>query len=200
MTVLEAFKYHAFVGADPDLHNTAVVRLVLDPATLKPVVTDRFILSVSAKVKGTEAVQETLALTNDIQMRADHMVFAVEGQDITYTVRKGANPKDLLRIAQVAGGVYGALVRGLDRPPYDTKGYMPLPREWKGSIPKHIHQARICKRMGWEYSLAGGKEPYCVPRGDLPRSLTGISDGKWKHLLDAVGLALWAMDQTVKVK
>lgn len=117
---------------------------------------------------------------------------AVEDQEVSYTARTGASPTSIIPLAQVAGAAFAGC--GLPTGP----AVMVKPGQWKGQVPKGIHQARICTRLGWPYRLAGGKEPYAVPDAPVVRSVPGadaLNDGDWKHVLDAVGLALWSRDQ-----
>jgi hypothetical protein len=123
---------------------------------------------------------------------------AVEGQSI----RRGghARPNDIKNLAFAAGGISASL---LDRWP-KADLFVPEPSEWKGSIPKEVHQQRICSAVGWPHERRKG---YCVPEdiGDCEsvrwsdrEERKAMRGGDWKHGLDALGLALWARDQWEK--
>ena len=79
---------------------------------------------------------------------------------------------DIVDLA-VSAGVIGGLLSG--------NAYalvMPTPREWKGAVPKHIHNERTKAKCPAAVSL--------VER-DVPK-------GQQNHVWDAVGLALWYLN------
>lgn len=110
--------------------------------------------------------------------------------------RTHARPDDLLALSLAAGGA-GAVLQALGA--IHPQGlFLPTPGAWKGQVPKHIQQARTCRRLGWEPEIrATGRGRYCVPHG-LAQGVWGVVDlrtSDWKHVMDAVGLALWAEAQ-----
>lgn len=182
-----------FIGVDPDLHATAIA--ILDG---RGYVRDIHLTKVHDSIKGQDAVIATVEQVRDIVglLREPDPIdsaktwVVVESQEVSYSAKQGANPRSMIPVAQVAGIAMGLLAT-LDR----TSVSLALPQKWKGSVPKHIHQARIAKMMGWEYRIAGGKQPYVVPKP--PRSFPGMgkcTDSTWKHAMDAVGLALYARE------
>ena len=64
---------------------------------------------------------------------------------------------------------------------------MAAPDDAKGTVPKPIHQARTYRRMGWDCERL---KSYSVPK--TPGY--DIDPGAWKHVGDALGLALWGYD------
>ena len=73
-------------------------------------------------------------------------------------------------------------------------------REWKGDIPKCVHQARVLKKRGMEYETRGSKgagrdSRYTVPTSGFDNIRTGgkLGAGDWKHAVDAIGLADWGL-------
>ena len=84
-------------------------------------------------------------------------------------------------------------------------GLFPRPGEWKGQVPKQINQMRAFKKLGIPAQTRGKKETgYCVP--DLKHLCHIHADqivqgplnlGDWKHVGDAVGLALWAREKYI---
>lgn len=110
----------------------------------------------------------------------------VEGQEI-YPGSE-VNPNDLIKVAQVAGGICG-VIRGLVP---TIPQMVPLPMAWKGNVPKQIHQARAFSHYGIQYSKAPG---YCYPSGCAVaakiQGAAGLNKGDWKHVGDAMALALW---------
>lgn len=101
----------------------------------------------------------------------------VEGQQFYGTEKSKGDPQDLIRLAQVAGAVLGALcLRAPGR--YE----IPLPRVWKGSTPKTIHHARLARDYPqWVEPVAR----------DTPKS-------KQHHVWDAVGLLEWHKERVTK--
>lgn len=116
---------------------------------------------------------------------------AVEGQEIVYSARSGANPRSILLLGQVAGMLMAQALRVSDIV------LCPRPALWKGGVPKHIHQARILKRVGYTPDVKGGKSKYCAPRESVKSVIgaRGLLDSDWKHVCDAIGLALWAKEK-----
>lgn len=172
-----------FLGIDPDLHTPAWA--IVDSAGFP--VSEGLCCRTPGDLKGFRAVAAQATMTFEIRVHGDpsHILAiemaAIEGQ--TYRrYDKRSYPQDLIHLAASAG-VLAALAYGAGA------GHiiMPEPTEWKGDVPKHIHQGRICQVLGWEFDLAGGKDPYCVPRIESDHSKS-----HWKHLLDGYGLALHA--------
>ena len=172
------------VGIDPDLHSCAWA-----------VVSTRFeaagIVRVPKNLKGQEAVAAMIRELHDSlegelldlsQDPTDWGSITVEGQQIYRGEGATKNPASLLPVAVVAGA---AALAALQAAP-DAPLWIPLPREWKGNVPKKINQGRSWTALGVCYTVRGGKEPYCVPA--LPG--VDIRPGDWKHAGDAVGLAL----------
>jgi hypothetical protein len=125
-------------------------------------------------------------------------VFCIEGQNIAYTARQGARPTDLLKLGIMTGAFLGLL----GTLPEVTIMH-PQPFEWKGQQPKKINQGRTYTRLCMKYTITGGRDPrkqFCVPvvdempdeifSGKLPKR------AEWRHLGDAIGIALYAIDET----
>ena len=123
---------------------------------------------------------------------------AVEGQNVTYTAGKGANPQHIVDLAGTAGAILAVL--SAFNPAADT--YLPAPSEWKGTIPKSVHQCRMISNVGMKYEKKGGQNTYPVPwRDQWIGKVMGpdkINDGDWQDIADSVGLALYARDQFYK--
>ena len=109
----------------------------------------------------------------------------VESQEIAYTARQGKNPRSMIPVAQVAGAAMAQLrIRTAC-----FENYLVKPQAWKGSVPKHLHQARTLAKLGWAYEQ--GKE-YSRPT-DKP-DVAGaelLNPGDWKHVVDAIALGMW---------
>lgn len=178
-----------FVGADPDMHSQSIV-VIDENGILKKIA----IVKVHRRITGQEAI---IAMAGELADR-DFGAFrstatAIESQEIAYTAREGRNPRSLLMLANVSGILLAQAARVC------VTLYLPTPQAWKGSISKKIHQARVCKKMGWEFVT---KSDYVIPSVDLSGvEVTGkLNSSDWKHILDSVGLALYARDTFLKAE
>ena len=180
-------KFLFFAGLDPGLDHIPFVEIDADEQVVN------YFIARTPKDKGQSAANTAASMTaaaiNGLPT-LHHTLFAVEGQ-MAYRARPGmrhADPNSLIRIATVSGA---AIAAGTSK---GAVTLLPLPKDWN-TVPKHVNQARICTRMGWPYAKAGsGTGQYCHPV-DLSVLGEKISKSSWKHLLDALGLALWAKDQ-----
>jgi len=59
--------------------------------------------------------------------------------------------------------------------------YFPTPREWKGNVPKEIHNDRVLSKLS-------SKERFSLSQLGVPR-------GKLHNVIDAVGLAKWGWER-----
>lgn len=202
------------LGIDPDLDTTAFAFVDANTTCVELVGVARPLKGVGRKVERMVAAIN-VAFTNiacdtheftysqkirDAFERGRIFCTVVEGQQIYQGVRQ--RPDDILRLSQVAGGGAGIASHLCGA----TRLLMPRPQEWKGSVPKPIHQARVLERLGWPYERKGpapkrtmGKvehSGYCVPTS-VPSdvALYDVRPSDWKHIVDAIGLALWGVDQ-----
>jgi len=176
-----------FVGIDPDLHNLGFALVDAEGHVLKVNV-----VRVPKSFKGEEAVAEMISeaprnldfwVPEEVCRRG--FTAAIEGQQIYYG-KSQVRPDSLLLLAQVAGAAACAMrICGA------STIILPRPRKWKGEVPKPIHQARILSRLGWAYKKTQG---YSYPT-DPPKHLGSLRPEEWKHVVDAIGLALWARDR-----
>ncbi len=171
-------------AVDPDLHHTAWA-VVESGYPLQLGVWD-----VQASKKNEEAVAQMLANMAKgfpFTPRIDNIVIEVP---VIYPNGK-ERPNDLMRLARVAGGA-GALAC-LSYP--NAELYLATPLQWKGSVPKRIHQARICSKLGWEYKQVHTHSyPTEIPNAAV-MGAEGFKSRDWKHVLDAIGLGLWGEKQ-----
>jgi len=80
-------------------------------------------------------------------------------------------PNDILALVAVAGMALAACKSRFSwKPP---TYYLPLPNEWKGSVPKEIHQRRIMAEVG----------AFTFPESLKAQEIRDVTD--------AIGLALW---------
>ena len=108
------------------------------------------------------------------------MRIIVEGQ-LIYPGGK-EQPNDLLKLARIAGAAAG--ICAILYP--DKKIIIPKPYEWKGTVPKRVHQARIYNNLGWGYKQT---KSYAYPL--KPMVGKDLKQTEWKHVGDAVGLCQW---------
>lgn len=178
-----------FLGIDPDV--SCLTAAIVDKSGM--------LVSIQAfksRSSGMQSLKEIIPLVGkylifDVQQTIK--LIAIEGQEISYTVKIGRNPRSMLSLTHCSGAMHGICSMGF--PEADIR--IPKPAEWKGQVPKEIHQARVLRCLGIEYAKKGGKSPYCVP--SLPASFEhNLNPGEWKHGMDSWGLAVWAMEQYKK--
>ncbi len=183
-----------FIGCDPDTHACSFA-LVDDQDN----VIELACCKVPDKLTGLDAVVAMGHALSNFWLQYGHlhsMAYAVEAQEVAYTARqKGANPRSLILVANVAGMALQAGMRSC----LEVRPYMPYPSQWKGSVPKQIHQGRILDRLGCDFERVG-KDPstgYCRPTSGTERwaGAEELNKGDWKHVVDAIGLALWAREK-----
>lgn len=113
----------------------------------------------------------------------------IEGQEI-YPGAPAA-PNDILKLGQHAG-INAGIVLALCPTAVLS---MPKPSDWKKQVPKVINQARSMSHFGILYARTTGKDAYCYPSGCCKAAKIGgagrLNRGDWKHVGDALGLALY---------
>lgn len=172
-----------FIGVDPDLHATGIA--VMHEEEVVHVTVAR----IPAAFRGLGA---SLRMIHEVGIAAKALlshgylgngivsVAMIEGQTINF--RQTANPASILPLSYVAGGAAASLLHhGL------REVHLVEPRTWKGQVPKPIHQSRILKQLGWEHSRT---KTHAVP--DDPPVGRGLKSAEWKHVIDAIGLAMYA--------
>jgi len=171
------------LGIDPDVHKCAFAYLSGEGALLVQVV----------RQKELKARDAALALIQqpDFKEAVEFMqpdILVAEGQDVRYTGKTSfANPQDVCNLSLISGAALAVS--------HAPKKYCPLPREWKGTVPKGIKQCRILAALGIEYEMKGGKDPYPVPVDFEQYCIGKVNASDWQDLMDAVGLAAWGLGQ-----
>jgi len=169
------------LGIDPDVHGCAFAYLT-DEGDLKVLVVRQ------KELKSRDAALALLqqpAFKNAVELFQPDILVA-EGQDVRYTGKTSfANPQDVCNLALISGAALAVS--------HAPKKYCPLPREWKGTVPKGIKQCRILSALGIEYVMRGGKDPYPVPVDFEQYCIGKVNASDWKDLNDAVGLAAWGL-------
>lgn len=172
------------LGIDPDLHATAVSWVSWAPHTGDQV----YQVEIAAVPKDIYGQACTWHVAMALELLdfpcSDIDLVLVEGQSMRGN--KTPNPQNIIDLAQTAGAAIGHFsLLGI------PAAVAPVD-QWKGQLPKHVHQARDCADLGWDYLMAGGKDPYVVPV-DLPPVLQTKKSSDWKHLMDSVGIGLWGL-------
>lgn len=176
------------LGLDPDSHASSWAILALNPGGGEPELLEVGVCSVAKSQKGAKAV--TGMAGELVLLRTKHapQIIVVEGQQIY--ARSRAKPDSILQLAQVAGAAVAAM--RIKFP--SAQVLIPRPGEWKGDVPKRIHQARLWNRLGVEYESRGTPAAgYAVPKGLSCEGAGKVKRADWKHLADAVGLAEWGL-------
>ena len=170
-----------FVGADPDTKRPAFAGVHEDGSLA-------FVWVPKLK-DHTEIAQLAYKVPKGLQERlSKYDIFraAIEDQYIV----DGKKANSLRKLCQSAGACM-AVLPALSNTDKCSARFI-RPSNWNGGFEKHVHQARTCRRMGWEYDIKGGKSgKYAVPR-DVP--LVTLAATEWKHAVDAVALACYALD------
>ena len=182
-----------FAGADPDLRTVSIAYVDRNGKMV-----GFFLYRYPSKAKGVPR-DELLnwGVHTATFCRHPAMLAFVEYPQIT---PKTPNRQSLVELSVIAGALAGNL---------DAR--LALPMQWKGSIPKHIHQGRVYATQGWDFKQVKGKnEKYSYPIGEAYRqhlnSCWTIIDGDlieagvekslpnsvWKDLGDSLGLAVHA--------
>ncbi len=188
------------IGVDPDLHATAMA-LVRGVEGGLAQVQAVHVFRGEKTFKGHDAI---LDMIDELLMVPDVLHhWGVDPQAIVRVaierpslvrrvgVRKHARPDDIVNLTMVAGAAAFSLQASLDRGTL----FLPHPSEWKGQVPKRVHQARMWRSLHVTYELRGSDtNGYVVPMG-LLQSCNIERDSEWKHASDAVGLALWGLEQ-----
>ena len=187
-----------FIGIDPDLHDTGIAVATLDEVLWVGTA------HIKGKFKGHDAVLASIAKTFEVfwteggadvcQLSDNPDVHVwVESQRV-YERHQKANPNNLIHLAQVAGGVTHLIGQE-----YDSANLV-YPQDWKGQTEKYINQKRTYEHYGWKSKVVdhykSKSQWYSFPVGDS----FDLDYGAWKHVGDALGIALWAAKEHEKVE
>ena len=171
-----------FLGIDPDLHHTGIA--VCDA---QGTVMGVECCMIPGKLKGEDAV---IAMTRAISGSIANMVdcleaeafesVAVEGQHISF---RTPNPTDILHLAHITGAAIGVVNEMIA-----ARLYIPAPKDWKGQVPKIVHQRKLLEELGWPHQSYGDqKSGYTIPTNPPVGKM--LKQTHWKHVVDAIGLA-----------
>lgn len=135
------------VSVDPGLRACGVA--VFHDGVLKRAA---YVRNPEKKARGPEAWQTMAKAVHDWLDLEPVDVLVLEVPQVYRAGQQKGDPDDLLQLAGVDGCVVGLV--GADT----VRAY--LPREWKGQVPKEIHNARVMKELTEEERLS--IEP-CAP-------------------------------------
>jgi len=161
------------LGVDPDTFNTGLA-LVEAPRTLlwvgvaqvpRTLPVEKRIIQMASAIEGVFALELAEA---DVPIAR----ICVEGQK--HYPRSRTRPNDLIHLAQVAGA---ALSPAVFRWP-SADAWVPYPQDWKGTVKKEVMHRRIMSKVH-----------------NSTDRLAGVKPSHRSHVIDAIGLALWALKQ-----
>ena len=178
-------------GFDPDTHTAPWATVTLD-GTIVGVG-----LFESKRQKGADSAARMAEVIASSPRPTCSSYLVIENQDAYFsgTTTKKARAEDLISLSFV-GGAFAGQFPG-------ARILRPLPAQWKGQVPKAVHQGRILTALGLKYETTGGAsgDGYCVPLDPEPKIPGGskLPKSAWKHVVDAIGLALWGVAEIKKL-
>lgn len=169
------------VGIDPDTHFTSWVELNIDGTIVSMGQTD-----VDREASNSVALlflaRELEELSQEHQRHSPYTTAWIESQKPYMGMR---NVQSLLLLAQATGMAFQTFHRAVQCPGPS----LVLPQEWKGSVPKEAHQARIIKRSGLSATKKGR-----LYRVDWPFAWAcNLITSRHSHLIDALGIAQYGL-------
>ena len=170
------------IGFDPDTHNAAWAAVGTSG-----------ILRVGLfRGKDATEVAQTIGAYEGFEASAAPPTVVIENQTAYLVGENKATPRDLIELSFVAGAFVAHFPR--------STVYRPRPAAWKGQVPKDVHQRRILDGLGLRSTVKGtGRNAYCIP--DDPSHISGsqtLDPKDWKHVVDAIGLAVWGLAEAKK--
>lgn len=181
------------LGADPDTTRPSIAAVCIK--------TGAFIGACIVRAPGTgpEAIAYTASRLPEAceglmsyRGGVEAVCAAIEGQNVTYSSKKGVSPQSLVPTA-VSSGVLMAVCAQY----CPDATWWVLPHAWKGDIKKLPHHRQMYRRMKVPFEERGD---YCIPDFGEYHGKESINLGDWKHIGDSLGLALWAREKYLKAK
>jgi len=169
------------IGMDPDTKSTGIAAVQSFNGGFQ-------IVQVAlVRAKGRKAADRRIEMALGLISFAFNCLYkptaiAVEWQHIRPGSEK--RPNDILNLTGISGMCVAAAAQ-LN----SEHLFTPIPSEWKKQVPKHIHQARVCSRLHITTELRSteGEKNFIPGAEDIPASMRS-------HVIDALGLAVWALD------
>lgn len=176
------------LGVDPDTRGTGFAIVQLHEGKFTPILMG----VIETQDPGARGIDAVLA---QIRQPLPHQLLGVLAHcgwaaiEFQQNYRNGKARPDDLSLLSAISGAWASI------PPPMCEVMMPKPAQWKGTVPKGIHQKRtISKLDGWDFEDRGAKDaPLPLPPDGL--SISGIQEHHWKEIVDAIGLAIWALER-----
>ena len=133
-----------------------------------------------------DQIENIFSSVNEMVLLTEELIAFVEKPNIW--IHGKSSHKDIINLACQSG-----ICAGISRE-FALEVHFVSPTQWKGQRPKLIHQKFLCDQLGWEYTERAGYVSIDEPHAknlvvlDPPRGYSW-----WKHALDAVGIAHWAV-------
>lgn len=177
------------IGIDPDTTSTglAVVHQLEETSY-------RTLYVALVKARGKKAADRRAPMARALleTMRYLQSTFGINGDDVTVAVEwmklrptGERRPNDIVNLNGIAGAALAAAAQ-LKHAELLT----PEPVAWKGSIPKDVKQRRVLRHLGLTEDLKHSD----VTLGKIAGA-DQIPASKKTHVLDALGLAEWALTE-----
>lgn len=181
------------LGVDPDMHNIGLAVVEDSQYRADAPVWVGHVRSTGSKDNAAvvDLINELCRQTPQLSQMPTPTTIVVESQEI-YKGGKTKNPMSILRLANCAGAT--AMYFRCLFP--NANLIIVNPKEWKGQVDKLAHQARTLRNLGWAYDKVQNKKTkdgYCFPVSAPSSCMNSMmmKKGDWKHIMDAIGLALW---------
>lgn len=179
------------VGIDPDTKATGVAAV-----EAYPLGSFRILHLGLVRAKGRKAADRRREMAHELNKYLCSYELHLEGQRPTAVAiewmhlrpRGEKRPNDILNLNGVAGMCVSACLQL--NPEFV---FTPIPKEWKGEVPKAIHQRRILTTFGLNSDLCYRGITRSVKHApgaeQIPPSMR-------THVIDALGLCAWAAQPT----
>ena len=195
-------------GFDPDENTPAYACIENDNGNLR--IVDVWVLNFNNEKSGRDGLPGKCHMTWLVCAGAEEDVPVEEMPDgsfrgivesLHYETRaansrfRNVDPDDINRVNHITGAALAA---------FGLTARCLKPHEWKGSQTKLANQAAAYRKLGIDFDIMGGKDPkkqYCVPdTAWCDEHFPDIRRSDWKHISDAVAMALKDYDDYVKEK
>jgi len=144
-------------------------------------------LAADRRATMAKSLRSTLDL---IELPYGPTALALEWQHLRGNSSREKNPAAIVELNAFSGM---ALQGFMDRWHFDYV-FTPVPKDWKGSVPKEIKLARILSHLHLRPDLTYKSGYGHGLGGAMIRGAENIPKSMRSHVIDALGLAVWALD------